>query len=248
MAINIPITSATVPSPLDCVVSNENWQALVALLQSTFPEDASIFNTCNTEPAPSRRAYPWFRCNADGTPDKWYRYSMGAWISLHPLPPGAVIMYEGSEGSITTFDGGEAGAVTATSGPMWEKVTQLNARFPLGPGTLPSTTIVNVTDTGGEETHELVEDEIPQHRHLIADPQVAAPPLTSPNQVMDNEVTDEGVSANYTLQGGDDAEATVGKTSPFGGDTNGDTVAHNNLPPYYGIFFIRRTARTHYRV
>lgn len=172
---------------------------------------------------------------------------MGAWISLHPLPPGAVMMYEGSEASITTFDGGEAGAVTSISGPMWEKVTQLNARFPVGPGTLPSTAVINVTDTGGEENHELIEEEIPEHTHLIADPEVGASSLTSPNQVLDNQVTDAGL-LNYTLQGKTDEEATVGKTSPFGGDADGDTVGHNNLPPYYGIFFIRRTARTHYRV
>jgi microcystin-dependent protein len=245
--IDIPITSATVPSPLDCVVSNANWQALVALLQATFPEDASIFNICNSEPSPARRVYPWFRCNADGTPDKWYKYSMGSWISLHPMAPGAVIMYEGSEASIDTFDGGEAGAVTAISGPMWQKVTQMNARFPVGPGTLPSTAVINVGDTGGEEDHELIEEEIPEHTHLIADPEVNATSLTSPNQVLDNQVTDAGL-LNYTLQGKTDEEATVGKTSPFGGDASGNTVAHNNLPPYLGIWFIRRTARTHYRL
>lgn len=246
--ISIPITSATVPSPLDCVVSNANWQALIALLAATFPEDASIFNTCNTEPSPARRAYPWFRCNADGTPDKWYRYSMGAWISLHPSPPGLVAMYEGTEGSIDTFDGGEAGAVTATSGPMWEKVSQANARFPIGPGTLPSTTIINVGDTGGEETHELTSEEMPAHSHLLATEGVEdSTALSSPNQFLDR-ARDEGDNQDYSLRGDPDTEPTAGKTGVTGGDADGDTTPHNNLPPYYAIFLIRRTARTHYRI
>lgn len=248
MAINIPITSATVPSPLDCVIRNEDWQQLVSLLQSTFPEDASIFNTCNTEPSPARRAYPWFRCNADGTPDKWYRYSMGAWISLHPMAPGSVILYEGSEGSIETFDGGEAGAVTSTSGPMWEKVSQMNARVPIGPGTLPSTTIINVGDTGGEEKHELTLEETPLHSHLLATEGVTdSTALSSPNQFLDR-ARDEGDNQDYSLRGDPDTEPTAGKTGETGGDVDGDTTPHNTLPPFLGIFFIRRTARLYYRI
>jgi microcystin-dependent protein len=243
MAIEIPITSATVPSPLDCVVSNSNWQSLVSLLTATFPEDASIFNTGNSEPSPSRRAYPWFRFNSDGSPDRWYRYSMGAWLSLHPVAPGIVVMYEGTEASITTFDGGEAGVVTAISGPMWEKVTSINGRFPVGPGTLPSTAIIGIGDTGGEEQHTLVESEIPKHSHLLASEGVTdSTVLSSPNQILDRTVDDNSFNS-YQLYGKAGEEATVGKTGDFGGDG-----PHTNMPPYLGIWFIRKTARLYYRI
>lgn len=239
MAVEIPITSATVPSPLDCVVSNANWQALVSLLQATFPNDSTIFNRGNTEPSPSNRVYPWFRYNADGSPDKWYVYSMGAWLSLHPAAPGTVVLYEGSAGSIDTFDGGEAGAVTSISGPMWERVTQMDGRFPVGPGTLqPSTTVIGVGDTGGVDEVELTEDQLAEHRHLIADPMVGSTALTSSTQTLDNDT-----AGGYTLEGRSDEEATVGKTSITGA---GDP--HTNLPPFLAIFAIRRTARLYYRI
>lgn len=247
MSIAIPITSATVPSPLDCVVSNTNWQALVALLQATFPQDAAVWNFGNSEPAPSKRDRPWIRSNSDGTPDKIYIYSMGSWISAHPMAEGAVIMYRGSEASIDTFDGGEAGAVTLTSGPMWARVTDMNGRFPLGPGTLPSTTIINVGDTGGEEKHELVEAEIPEHSHLLATEGVEdSTALSSPDQFLDRS-RDEGDNQDYALRG-DDTEPSAGQTGKFGGDTDGDTTPHNNMPPFLGIFFITKTARRFYRL
>jgi len=234
--IDIPVTSATVPSPLDCVVSNENWQALVSLLQATFPEDASIINTGNSEPSPSRRAYPWYRYNADGSPDKWYRYSMGAWLSLHPVAPDTVVMYEGTEVSIPTFDGGEAGAVTAISGPMWEKVTSMNARFPVGPGTLPSTTVIGIGDTGGEEKVSLTVPHMPPHTHSF--------------RVNNNDDGGGGSGSDVP----DDSDTTVGgnlfgETESTGGSgTPAAVEGHNNLPPFLGIWFIRRTARTHYRL
>lgn len=229
--IEIPITSATVPSPLDCVVSNANWQSLVSLLQATFPEDASIFNTGNTEPAPSRRVYPWYRSNADGTPDRWYKYSMGAWISLHEMPPGSVIMYEGTEVSIDTFDGGSAGAITSISGPMWEKVTSMNARFPIGPGTLPSTTVIGIGDTGGNEEVSLTVAQMPPHTHAIR--------LNANDDGGSGSGGDEPDDSDPTLAGN-----LFGETEEEGGSGSPAAVeAHDNMPPWKAIWFIRRTAR-----
>lgn len=246
--IQLPITSATVPSPLDCVISNANWQALVGLLESTFPDDASIFNTGNSEPTPARRVYPWFRTNADGTPDKWYRYSMGAWISLHPIAPGTVVMYEGTEGSIDTFDGGEAGAVTSISGPMWEKVTSMNARFPIGPGTLPSTTVIGIGDTGGEEEHSLTLPEITPHSHFVVNQSEGGGAVTVSRAVADHS---PNAGNAYDLLGAvpANAEADVGPSSIVGGSGSPATVeGHNTIPPYTAIWFIRRTARLYFRL
>lgn len=138
-------------------------------------------------------------------------------------------MYEGSQASIETYDGGEAGTVTATTGPMWERVTQLDARFPIGPGTLPSGTAVAVTNTGGEEKHTLVENELPNIE------------IQSRQRV---DLVDGGNSAALLLHATVGTQVTVDE---FGGDANGNTVAHNTLPLYYAIFFIRRTGRLYYR-
>lgn len=236
MAVEIPITSATVPSPLDCKLSNADWQQFVSLLQAIFPEDAAIWNFGNTEPSPSRRVYPWFRSNADGTPDRVYKYSMGAWISLHSMAPGSVIMYEGTELSIDTFDGGTAGAVTSISGPMWEKVTSMNAKFPIGPGTLPSTTVIGIGDTGGDEEVTLTLPQIPPHSHEFRVNANDDGGSGSGNDVPD----DSDPSLGGNLFG--DTEETGGSGTPA------TTEAHGNMPPFQAIWFIRRTARLYHVV
>lgn len=253
MSLNLKVLSATVPSPLDCVVNNVDWQALSALLTVSFPNDIGNFSIGNTEPPPSRRGDPWFRLEADGTPDGWYVYAMGSWLKRHTTVPGTVIMWEGLAADIDTFDGGEAGAVTDLSGPMWERVTEMDAKFPIGPGTLPSTAVIGVGDTGGEENHELVSAEIPKHNHKLANVDFAAPSPANPQLGAGDFLTFKGgresgnSNFNYTLCGSATAPS-LGVTSDIGGDGSGNTVAHNNLPPYNAIFFLRKTGRLFYRL
>lgn len=252
MSTALTVRSATVPSPLDCVVSNVDWQSLVALLEVTL-EDSDAFSTGNTEPAPSRRGLPWYRYNTDGTPDHWYVYSMGAWLRPHETAVGTVIMWEGVSADIPTFDGGEAGAVTSISGPMWEEVTEMRARFPIGPGTLPSTAVVGVGDTGGEEKHSLDETEIPPHSHKMINGDEPAHNDANTTLSSSNHVTfafSTGVSGLAYMLQGTDTNPSLGLTEEVGGDggTPNLVVAHNNLPPYRGIFFLRKTARLFYRI
>jgi hypothetical protein len=228
---NIAITTASVPADYCGNSLRETWAFLVSLLQATLVGEVNLFNYGATTPAPDDQDKPWIKLDANGNIERIYSYSNGAWVARHPVAAGTVIMYEGSEASIPTFDGGEAGTVTATTGPMWEKVSQLDARFPMGPGTLPSGLVVNVGDTGGEEKHELTEEEIPQHTHVIKF----------------TEHQDLQVSDDKKRQLFDENGSNTFTPPTFGGDEDGNTVAHNTLPPYRGIFFLRKTARTHYR-
>lgn len=203
---------------------------LVNGISAEIAGEAALWNIGTATPGPDDRDKPWFRFNADGTPDKIYSYVNGAWISRHPLVSPAVIMFTGSEADITTYDGGEAGAITATTGPMWEKLSSMDARFPIGPGTLPSGDVIAVGDQGGEEEVELEEENIPLHEiqgYALA---------TGANLGTNAAISDDDRVTNPTT------------LDSFGGDEDGATVAHNNIPPYTGIFFIRRTARTHYRI
>lgn len=228
MALELPVQTSTVPANF-CFegFNSPSWLDIVALLHVTFPGNFSLFNYGSDIPSPSDRDKPWIRLNSDGTPDALYSYAMGAWLSKHPLPAGAVIMYEGTEASIDTFDGGEAGAISAIGGPFWQRVTEMDARMPIGPGTLPSTTVLNVGDTGGEEKHQLTVGELPKF----------TPTLNNGSQIWSN---------------------IGGVGNPSGGGTTGlvnitanqigNDEAHNNLPPYNAIWFIRRTARLYRRI
>lgn len=228
-----PVTSGTVPANLECIIANDKWQELVALLAVVLAA-GSNFTVSATEPGPTERSNPWIKLNSDGTPDDLYIYAGGVWIAKHRMAVGSVIMYEGSLGSIDTFDGGEVGAVSATTGPFWERVTQMDARFPIGPGTLPSTLVLAVGDQDGEEDHALALTEITPHTHGVEGSGFNDGSLQPTRRiVIDDEHLNNSNNSVTESAGGTGSPAAV--------------VAHNNMPPYNAIWFIRRTARVYRR-
>lgn len=227
----VNISTASVPEAWCNLTLQEIWPKLASLLQVEIP--STDYNFGPDTPAPDKQDKPWLKTDASYVPDRWYVYSSGAWIAKHPDAPGKIVIYDGLEADIATYDGGEAGTVTATTGPMWEKYTPLNARFPIGIGTLPSgklITLVGADATGGEEKHELVESELPNI------------------EIHSRQRTDlqDGGGSAALLQ--HDTFGTQVTVDEFGGDADGDTEAHNNMPPYAGVIFIKKTARTHYRI
>lgn len=226
MSENLPVRTNAVPENF-CFrgFNSESWPELVSLLYVTQQSGEVFWNTGNDVPSPEDRIKPWFRFNSDGTPDRLYKWANGSWLSKHPIPPGIVVMWEGTEASIATLDDGENTALTEMTGPFWERVTELNAKFPIGPGTLPGGTVLGIGDTGGVEEHTLTIAEMPAHTHSIKarlqnfepDTDSVIPVATSDNTTMPTESTG-------------------------GGD------AHTNMPPYRAIWFIRRTNRLYYRI
>jgi len=241
MALNLPVQTATVPANF-CFsgFNSPSWLDIVNLLSVDFPDDVAPVNFGSDTPAPDRRDRPWVRTNNDGSPDRLYVYWNGTWVSRHAMPPGAVIMYEGTQSSIPTFDGGENTPVTAIGGPFWEEVTQMQARSPIGPGVLPSGATINVGNQGGEEKHVLVTAEMPKHLHTVVTRKIDGIEIIGSSEIR--------VEAFEAYTNGTDTPLpsplyASKNTSEVGSDT-----AHNNMSPWYGIFAIRRTARLFYRV
>jgi hypothetical protein len=101
--------------------------AYAAALAITFPLGLGNFSFGNTTPPPDMQGFPWFRLNADGSPDKWYSYFNGAWVTPHPIAandPAAIRFFQGSYASIASYDGGDTNPVGSASGPMWQVVGQ----------------------------------------------------------------------------------------------------------------------------
>lgn len=241
---DITISTAEVPSTFCWTSPQQSWPFLVGLLQAQLAGETATFNFGANEPDPQDRGNPWIRLNADGSMDKVYAFYNGLWISPHAIFTGAVMMYEGTEVSIVTLDGGEAGTVTSTSGPMWEKVSEMNGRLPIGPGTTPATTAISISTDYGTDEFSLA----------IARENLPAVPLNFGTEKSTVTETDDDLKPlGYIRTGNGEVgyedetvpRNLVGKTNDMG---DGEALEFNQLPPVRGIWFIRKTARRFYRV
>jgi microcystin-dependent protein len=192
----------------------------------------------------------WLQLDSLGRPVRIYYFAQGAWLSKHPLEPGMTMIWTTTLPTFTTFDGGDADPLSNISGPMWELVTAFATRVPIGVGTLPSGQVIAVGATGGSEEITLDSTNMPQHQHYAfrgADAGGAAVNVNATTYAA--RTFDDGNDnvERYRIKGLA-TESDTGLTSFIGGDGAGDAVAHNNMPPWLGVFLIRRTARTHYAV
>jgi len=169
-------------------------------------------------------------------PTRDYVFVAGLWVSRHALEPGSIMLYSGVLPDFTAFDGGDniTPAATLISGPMWEVVAELQAKMPIGAGTLPSGKVLTAGDTAGEENHSLTVPELPPHSHTVTTPKLNVPGDGS-----------SGAGAGWAEVIGS-VDLT---TSVVGGSGTPPVVTpHNNLPPYYTVNFIKRTAKQFYVV
>lgn len=102
-------------------------------------------------------------------------------------------------------------------GGTWEQIQGkflfgMNSSYPAG-------------STGGEITHALTIDEMPEHNHTIYYPNAGGPYGNA------NISYPEGSDTNMTWC------AEMCKTAPTGGG-----AAHNNMPPYLSVYIWKRTA------
>jgi len=191
----------------------------------------SFFNFGPTTPTLNNQVYPWL--DEDGN---WWIYKDGYWLRKNPVAIGSSErrVYVGTTTDLQTYDGGNTNTLSNWSGPMWEVDTEFEARFPVGAGTFAASGAVAVqgkvtsTAIAGEDKHTLVTSEIPKHSHTMT---------------WDSQDT-AGGNQLKTLYYGPDANV-VNDINKDTGDAGGD-APHNNLPPFYGVYFIKRTSRVYY--
>lgn len=243
--ITLPVNAGTLPGGV-CPATLQDLLNLFSANQSvTFPSTFSGVTASPTKPTDTTQV--WLQLDTLGRPVRVYYFAQGAWLSMHNLPPGFILIYPYAAPDFTTFDGGDANALSAISGPMWQLPVDLSgnpilrAQFPLGAGTLPSGTVIAVTNTGGEEKHVLTVPEMPPHGHALvprtfsyaggpAPAEDIQPTASDPNRAPD--------SINTKNTGGD----------PTTNPPNIAAAGHNTLPPFYGVNFLQRTNRLFYSV
>lgn len=227
---NLTLITLTAPSlPVNYCPTNYQQLAndIIGGTQATFNSAIgnSFFNFGSTVPALNNQIYPWLDENG-----LWWVFSNGYWTRINPVPASGSErrIYVGNTTDLQTYDGGNTNTPSNWSGPMWEVDTAFDARFPVGVGAFAASGAVNVNGTttstavAGEDQHTLTIAEMPAHTHNFF-------PLVTADA---NNGGANGVQYGTT--------ASVSTSSTGGG------AAHNNLPPFYGVYFIKRSSRVYY--
>lgn len=248
---NLPIISETIPEGSCPATYNELAQLFAShffAVQNFGVGRQWIFSAA--KPTLDQTDYGWWQLDDQGLPQLPYLFAQGLWLSKHPELPGQAKWVFEAIADILTYDGGDGTAIVSpTTGPMWQLArtgnlnniddgTIIEAKFPIVAGTLPSSTVLTVGDTGGEEKHSLTEEEMPPHTHD-----------------MDYQSFSDGV-----VPGGNDRgfwkstdsapkDGTIA-TQNAGGNTDTPPVVTpmNLMPPYIVGILIQRTNRTHYAI
>ncbi len=214
---------------------------------------STFYNIGPNEPDPDKRDFPWWNTNSG----QWFYWNIdvGLWVRPHPVPASSQsrIMWIGTENDLQAYDGGDTNPAGDASGPMWSVDHDFDARFPVGPGTMPApaSTVINPGDTGGNNQVTLPVSALPPHQHIV--------PVCSPNSNTSDPTAGQVSTVQYGIGKGlgsgnvvDDSAGTYARSFPLTSSTSSDPPSASPpdpidlLPPYRGIFFIKRTSRQFY--
>lgn len=256
---DVTISATTIsPAGFCPTTEQERLNKYVQHMTGSLPGGYSTFVIGNEKPIAADQNKAWLRLDSAGRVERMYTFANGSWQSPHPIPVGFIMLYMGDITSIGNFDrsdGSTGSTISENAGPFWEELKDLRATGTAQPfygrcavhpdpsGNLITNQTVSLTtaggtgtgnrivygSTGGTERHTLVSSEIPDHVHLFTGSQKAI---------------NNGTAATVTNVYSPDPTSTQNSTLNGGG---GDQP-HQNMMPFFGCYYIRRTARTHYRV
>lgn len=265
MPTELPLTPGVLPAPFTCYqpLYNEMFAlgaaqgpAITGLLIQDATPDAGDHDKGWIPTAGGVPRFP-------GYVFVWHAV-LGHWVSRNAINASDASrrLYVGANTSIDTYDGGDGGAPGAASGPMWARDTLFDGRFPIGvgdiPGSSPLASIVSPLDTtdslgaSGEYKHVLTAPEVEGHFHGVGtdgqpgggDPpiMISRPWSTAPTSY--TERFEDTPGTDSWGDGGPISSGTMSTTDPIQGPVPSN--GHNTMPPFIGVFVIKRTAREFY--
>lgn len=180
-------------------------------------------------------------CGSGGT-HQFSCKSASCIITVNPYPIGSIYISTNSTDPSTLFGG------------TW---TQIEDRFLLASGSSYALKTNGANTTGGEATHSLTESEMPRHTHIQNEHNHTQNPHHHDlNRRWSNGTGSDGAYAQasnrsyQSIQTKDTTatnKATTATNKYTGGNTSigesaGNGVAHNNMPPYLVVSVWERTA------
>lgn len=125
-----------------CPASQQQFaDDIAAALEVFFPGEFSLTIKSPNQPTVEQRTMTWNKTDAStGQSLGYFEWNIvvGQWTKEHW--PNGTPTYErrifvGTLTQLETYDGGEAGTVSQSTGPFWERDTAFSDKWPLGVGT-----------------------------------------------------------------------------------------------------------------
>lgn len=239
--LTLPITPGQLPQGFCPSTEQERLNTYANVSYVTFPSTFSGVILSQSKPTDTTKA--WGQLDQYGRFLRLYNYANGLWVSLHPGASGLTQWWFNDLPNLNTFDGGDANPISDTSGPMWQQAKNkdgvtIAAKFPIAAGTLPSTTVLNVGDTGGEEKHILTQAELPNYELPVR-----CGGLNLALSAANNFWSGDGGNGNGFGQGD---SRNFGQAVEV--KSGGSGTAFNELPLYVVGYLLQRTSRLFYAV
>lgn len=243
MATPVYFTPGTLPEDYCFTTPQQFYNDIINNLIGEIPGNYNSFNFGNDVPDPADQDKPWIRTDGYGNFDRVYTYN-GAWVSPHPVPASADErrIWVGTENSAWAYDGGDGtdpgtNPPTDTTGAMWEVDHDFDFRFPVGVGTNTvsydgdAATTITLGEEGGEERVDVLLENLPTD-------------LTIPRQ----QIPVGSGDGDYLAHDDSDEEDIGVNRDAADDDVPGTGHSLANMPPFLGVYFIKRTARQYYTV
>lgn len=235
----IPVTPGQLPSGF-CPTTHQEMLNGFSAVQSVNVDASSGTGLVVSATKPVSGTLPWLKLDQFGRPERVYWFASGAWLSMHPLVPGSTIWYFDVLPDFTTFDGGDALAASAISGPMWQQAKNsdgvvIAAKFPIAAGTLPSGTVLAQGATGGSEDVTLTLAQTPPHTHTASFKQ--------------DDTSGGNQNVLTSLQSGQTGPTDFTDIiKSAGGNATGGTDSHTNMPVFVVGYLLQRSQRLFYSI
>jgi len=238
----------SLPEPYCFTTFQALYNQMFSLGQVVSVNGSRFYNLGLSTPDPDKRGFPWFS-TVDGN---WYFWNIdvGLWTRPHPVPPSSQsrILWVGNATDLNSYDGGDANAPGDASGPMWSIDTDFDAKFPVGPGTTAAGTVIAAGDTGGLDQVTIPVSALPRHQQIV--------PICARN----SDASNPGSGTVSTVQYGigrdqssgnvvDDSTGSYARSFPLTSESSSDPTPAVDpdpidlLPPYRGIYFLKRSSR-----
>jgi hypothetical protein len=251
--MDVRLTGPTLPANY-CIGTNglQDFVTLIfAQAYGTLDTTASIAKIIigSTQPTADQEDYIWIRLNPVTTVfDKIYNFVNGKWVSPHPISTNSDErkIWAGSSADVYRLDGGVNDTVSDTTGPFWEIDTEMSGKFPLGVGTLAGGTVVEVNTTGGVDELTIARANLPAETLSVDIPIIGEATVGTSGAVVDDTYGSTPVSGSGNMVDGTTAVSS-NRYNPKGQTEElGDGEALSIIPPYYVVYFLKRTGRKYY--